>query len=141
MTWRPRTSSPAAAPVFSALVLLVALVRPAWGAQGLTFPPNGDNPQASVMQALGPARVTIDYSSPRVVRGSNDRRGKIWGELVPWGLTDLGLNDCKSCPWRAGANENTTFTVTYDVTVQGQPLAAGTPTAPRAGRRRAPVWM
>lgn len=98
----------------------------AFGAQGLTFPPNGENPQASVMQAIGPVRVTIEYSSPRVVRGSNDRRGKIWGELVPWGLSDLGLNGCTSCPWRAGANENTTFTVTHDVRVQGQPLPAGT---------------
>jgi hypothetical protein len=78
------------------------------------------------MQAIGPVRVTIDYSSPRVVRGSNDRRGKIWGELVPWGMSDLGLNGCKSCPWRAGANENTTFTVTHDVKVQGQALPAGT---------------
>jgi hypothetical protein len=99
---------------------------PAFAAQGLTFPPNGDNPQAAVMQSIGPVRVTIDYSSPRVVRGSNDRHGKIWGELVPWGLSDLGLNGCKECPWRAGANENTTFTVTHDVKIQGQPLAAGT---------------
>ena len=49
--------------------------EPAFGAQGLTFPPNGDNPQAAVMQAIGPVRVKIEYSSPRVVRGSNDRRG------------------------------------------------------------------
>jgi hypothetical protein len=97
-----------------------------FGSQGLTFPPNGDNSQASVIQAIGPVRVTIDYSSPRVVRGPNDRRGKIWGELVPWGLSDLGLNGCSSCPWRGGANENTTFTVTHDVKVQGQPLPAGT---------------
>lgn len=97
-----------------------------FAAQGLTFPPNGDNPQAAVMQAIGPVRVTIEYSSPRVVRGSNDRHGKIWGELVPWGLSDLGLNGCKECPWRAGANENTTFTVTHDVKIQGQALAAGT---------------
>ena len=69
-----------------------ALVRAASGAQGITLPPNGENPQASVMQAIGPVRVTIEYSSPRVVRGSQDRRGKIWGELVPWGLSDLGLN-------------------------------------------------
>ena len=81
--------------------------RAAFAAQGLTFPPNGDNPQASVMQALGPGSVKIDYSSPRVVRGPNDRRGKIWGELVPYGLADLGGNGCKSCPWRGGANENT----------------------------------
>ena len=42
-----------------------------------------------------------------------------WGELVPWGMTDLGFNGCKSCPWRAGANENTTFTVSHDVKVLG----------------------
>src|SRR5215470_5278317 len=109
------------------LALFAALANaPARAAQGLTFPPNGDNPQASVTQAIGPVRVTIDYSSPRVVRGKNDRRGHIWGELVQYGMSDLGLNDCKSCPWRAGANENTTFTVTHDVKVQGQPLPAGT---------------
>jgi hypothetical protein len=113
-------------PAFASSVLLAFSAGRAFGAQGLTFPPNGDNPQAAVMQAIGPVRVTIDYSSPRVVRGANDRRGKIWGELVPWGLSDLGLNGCTSCPWRAGANENTTFTVSSDVRVQGQSLPAGT---------------
>lgn len=112
-------------PIFPAFVLLALPARPGSGAQGITLPPNGDNPQASVSQAVGPVRVTIDYSSPRVVRGQNDRKGKIWGELVPWGMTDLGFNGCKECPWRGGANENTTFTVTHDVKVQGQPLAAG----------------
>jgi Protein of unknown function (DUF2911) len=119
MRLRIRPSLVAAAPVFAFSVSL-------FGAQGITFPPNGDNPQASVTQAIGPVRVTIDYSSPRVVRGKNDRRGKIWGQLVPWGLSDLGFNGCKSCPWRAGANENTTFATTHDVKVQGQPLPAGT---------------
>jgi hypothetical protein len=111
-----------------ARLLLASTLAPTalFGAQGLTFPPNGENPQASVMQAIGPVRVTIEYSSPRVVRGPNDRRGKIWGDLVPWGLSDLGFNGCTSCPWRAGANENTTFTVTHDVKVQGQRLPAGT---------------
>ena len=113
-------------PLPAALVLFSGLSVPIFAAQGVTFPPNGDNPQASVTQAVGPVRVTIDYSSPRIVRGKNDRRGKIWGELVPWGLTDLGLNGCTACPWRGGANENTTFAVTHDVKVQGQPLAAGT---------------
>lgn len=108
-----------------ALVTCFAGSVPVLAAQGLTLPPNGDNPQASVTQALGPVRVTVDYSSPRVVRGKSDRRGHIWGEVVAYGMSDLGLNDCKSCPWRAGANENTTFTVTHDVKVQGQPLAAG----------------
>jgi hypothetical protein len=109
-----------------ALVLLVAFSVPSFGAQGLTFPPSGENPRSSVTQTIGPVQVTIEYSSPRVVRGSNDRRGKIWGELVPWGLSDLGFNGCASCPWRAGANENTTFKTTHEVKVQGQPLPAGT---------------
>jgi DUF2911 family protein len=111
---------------FPALVLLFGLSVRAFAAQGLASPPSGDNPQSSVTQSIGPVRVTIDYSSPRVVRGANNRQGKIWGELVPWGLSDLGFNGCKSCPWRAGANENTTFKVTHDVKVQGQPLPAGT---------------
>ena len=104
------------------LVLAFTISVPLFGAQGLTLPPNGDNPQASVTQAIGPVRVTIDYSSPHVVRGKNDRKGKIWGELVPWGMSDLGFNGCASCPWRAGANENTTFTATHEVKVQGEKL-------------------
>lgn len=104
----------------------LAFSLPLLGAQGLTFPPNGDNPKASVSSMIGPVTVRIDYSSPRVVRGANDRRGKIWGELVPYGLSDLGLNGCTACPWRGGANENTTFAVSSDVKVQGQPLPAGT---------------
>lgn len=107
-------------------LISLAFALPLLGAQGLTFPPNGDNPKASVSQMVGPVTVRIDYSSPRVVRGSNDRKGKIWGELVPMGLSDLGLNGCASCPWRGGANENTTFAVTSDVKVQGQTLPAGT---------------
>ena len=111
----------------AAAAALAALSSPGTvsAAQGITLPPNGENPQASVMQAIGPVRVTIDYSSPRVVRGNQDRRGKIWGELVPWGLSDLGLNGCTECPWRGGANENTVFAVTHDVRVQGEPLPAG----------------
>jgi len=120
---RPRFL-PAGIPLL-AFVLVFLAVAPLQGAQGLTFPPNGENPQASVMQAIGPVRVTIEYSSPRVVRGSNDRRGKIWGDVVAWGLSDLGLNGCAECPWRGGANENTTFTVTHAVKVQGRALDAG----------------
>jgi tetratricopeptide (TPR) repeat protein len=55
----------------------------------------------------------------------NNRRGKIWGDLVPYGLTNLGPT-CTQCPWRAGANENTVFTTSNDVTIQGQKLPAGT---------------
>ena len=71
-------------------------------------------------------RVTIEYSSP-AVHGPDgkDRRGQIWGKLVPYGLTDLGFGNGKPAPWRAGANENTVFTVTEDVSIEGRRLPAG----------------
>jgi hypothetical protein len=125
MRQRPAARAFASIPVFAALVLALSPSVPLRAATSLTLPPNGDNPQASVSQALGPVRVTIDYSSPRVVRGKNDRKGKIWGELVPYGMTDLGFNGCKECPYRGGANENTVFTVSHDVKIDGQPLPAG----------------
>ena len=96
------------------LALTIALAVPA-GAQiipGLTIPPSGNNQKASVTQYIGPVRITIDYSSP-AVHGPDgkDRRGQIWGKLVPYGLTDLGFGNGKPAPWRAGANENTVFAV------------------------------
>src|SRR6185503_10236659 len=82
--------------------------------------------KASVSQWIGPVKVTVDYSSPDVHGPTGeDRAGKIWGGLVPYGLHDLGFNDCKQCPWRAGANQNTVFSVSHDVLVEGQPLKAG----------------
>ncbi|MEO8037049.1 MAG: DUF2911 domain-containing protein, partial [Acidobacteriota bacterium] len=99
------------AAIVAALVVSNSQAR----AQTVTLP--RESPHASVTQSIGLADVTIDYSSPRVTRGgSNDRRGKIWGSLVPYGLQPtLGFGTCKECPWRGGANENTTFKVTQDV--------------------------
>jgi hypothetical protein len=93
---------------------------------GLTLPYSGNNQKASVTQYIGPVRVSIDYSGP-AVHGPDgkDRRGKIWGQLVPYGLTNLGFGNGKPGPWRAGANENTVFAVSHDVTVEGRPLPAG----------------
>jgi hypothetical protein len=93
----------------------------------LTLPPDGNNQKASVSQFIGPVKVTIDYSSPAVhgPGGANDRRGQIWGKLVPYGMTDLGFRAGKLSPWRGGANENTIFTVSDPVTIEGQPLPAG----------------
>jgi tetratricopeptide (TPR) repeat protein len=94
-------------------------------AQTLTLPPDGGNQRAEVSQQIGLVRASIEYSSPDV-HGPNgeDRRGKIWGGLVPYGIHDLGFNNAKG-PWRAGANENTVFTVSHDVTIEGKPLKAG----------------
>src|SRR5437667_7899755 len=93
---------------------------------GLTLPYSGNNQKASVTQYIGPVRVSVDYSSP-AVHGPDgkDRRGKIWGQLVPYGLTNLGFGNGKPGPWRAGANENTVFAVSHDVTVEGRPFPAG----------------
>lgn len=111
-----------ALPALAAFVTLSSRVAPA---QPHYLPASGDNQRASVTQQVGPVTVTISYSSPRVVLKGNDRHGKIWGKLVPYGLTELDFNDCKSCPWRAGANENTIFTVSDEVKVQGRSLPAG----------------
>ncbi len=99
---------------------------------GLSLPFSGNNQKAAVTQFIGPVKVTVEYSSP-AVHGpatpaggpSVDRRGKIWGGLVPYGLNDLGFGTAKKAPWRAGANENTVFEVSEAVTIEGQPLAAG----------------
>jgi DUF2911 family protein len=94
---------------------------------GVTLPPSGDNQYSSVTQGIGPVRVTIEYSSPDVHSPTGeDRHGKIWGGLVPFGMANLGFGSCgDQCPWRGGANENTVLTTSHDVKVQGQLLPAG----------------
>ena len=76
---------------------------------------------ASVSQTIGVDTViTFDYSRPGV-------KGRtIWGELVPYGLTPGNkYSEDKPFPWRAGANEKTTITVSSDVLVDGKSLPAG----------------
>jgi hypothetical protein len=52
--------------------------------------------------------IKVDYSSPRV------KGRKIFGELEPYGK-----------PWRAGANEATTFVTNTDLIVGGKDVPAG----------------
>src|SRR5947209_2663127 len=114
------------------LVLLAAAALLAAGpatAQfgGLSLPPSGNNQYSSVTQGIGPEKVSITYNSPHVHSPTGeDRHGKIWGGLVPYGMAALGFGTCgDQCPWRGGANENTVFTTDHDVLVQGKPLPAG----------------
>lgn len=94
--------------------------------RGPTTPPSGANQKASVSQWLGMVEVNVTYNSPDVhAPNGDDRAGKIWGQLVPYGMQNLGFGTCEECPWRAGANQNTVFTVSHDVSIQGQPLSAG----------------
>ena len=65
--------------------------------------------QAEVRQRIGYTDITIKYHSP----GTKGRT--IWGKLVPYGKV-----------WRAGANENTVFSTTHNVKIEGQELEAGT---------------
>jgi hypothetical protein len=107
--------------------LLFVLAGTMWAQYpGLTLPPSGNNQKAIVTQFVGPVQVSIEYSSP-AVHGPDgkDRRGQIWGKLVPYGMTDLGFGNGKPGPWRAGANENTVFAASNDVEIEGKPLPAG----------------
>jgi len=111
-----------------ALPLAIVLALPGAAiAKDITLPPSGDNQFSSITQGIGLVRVTLTYSSPNVHGpDGKDRAGHIWGELVPYGLADLGYNNCTKCPWRGGANENTTFAISHPVKIEGQDLPAGT---------------
>lgn len=110
----------------SALTLLAAIASPAAAQPNLTLPPVGENQKSSVTQHMGLVSVTIEYNSVDVHSpAGEDRKGKIWGQLVPWGMTDLGFIEGRKSPWRVGANENTTFAVSHDVEVEGKQLPAG----------------
>lgn len=111
-----------------AVLLAATMVASTTLAQSITLPPNGDNQKSSVTQHIGPVKITIDYNSPNVhLPNGTDRRGKIFGtDVAHYGMKDLGFGTCKECPWRAGSNENTVFTVSHDVQIEGKPLPAGT---------------
>ncbi|HCZ35946.1 MAG TPA: hypothetical protein DHV26_08475 [Cytophagales bacterium] len=109
------------------ITLCMLMWAVAASAQQLTTPPSGDNQKSKVTQFIGPVEVSIAYSSPDV-HGPNgeDRTGKIWGEVAHFGFIDQGFGPSKAAPWRAGANENTVFTVSHDVKIEGKELKAGT---------------
>lgn len=112
---------------FTSLFVLVCLTLTVATAQQLQLPPSGNNQKSIVTQYIGSiAHVTIVYNSPDVTApNGDDRKGKIWGQLVPYGLAPNNFGTATEMPWRAGANENTVIKFSHDVTVQGQPLAAG----------------
>jgi hypothetical protein len=72
----------------------------------LNIPP--ESQRSAITQGIGDAVVSVVYHRPNI-------KGRpVWGGLVPLGKV-----------WRTGANENTTFEVTRDVTINGKPLPAG----------------
>jgi hypothetical protein len=88
-----------------AALVALALAAPAFAQLDLPRP----SPKATVSQQVGLTDVSIAYCRPGV------KGREIWGALVPYGEV-----------WRTGANEATTITFSSDVTVQGNPVAAGT---------------
>ncbi len=87
--------------------------------------------KASVMQTVGVTDITITYSRPGV------KGRKIWGDAPAETSGTATLDDAraraKDAPivpyghvWRTGANEATMFSVTDEVMINGQKLAAGT---------------
>lgn len=113
-------------PILNVLLAAAALACAAPAFAQVTLPPSGDNQASSITQGMGLVRMTVEYNSPNVHGpDGRDRKGHIWGELVPYGLSDLGYNNCKQCPWRGGSNENTVFRVSHDVKIEGQALPAG----------------
>lgn len=107
--------------------LLLAAFTTFGFAQNVTLPSGGGNQKSIVTQYIGSlCHVSIVYNSPDVT-GPNgqSREGQIWGQLVPYGLTDLGFGLRNPSPWRAGANENTIIKFSHDMLVQGKPIKAG----------------
>ena len=93
----------------------------------ISIPPNGDNERSEVSQWIGLVKISIDYHAPNVHGGGGvDRTGHIWGELVGYGFFDEGFGPSHATPWRVGANESTTITLSHDVKVEGKDLKAGT---------------
>lgn len=112
---------------FTLTFLLIIFVTTFTLAQTVTLPPSGDNQKSVVTQYLGSlAHVTITYNSPDVTDpNGQSRKGQIWGQLVPYGLTDLGFGLRNPSPWRAGSNENTVIEFSHDLLIQGKPIKAG----------------
>jgi len=117
--------------VYKWLFLLVFVCVPlqsAWSQvhSELALPPNGDNERAEVSQWIGLVKVSVDYHSPNVHGGGGaDRAGHIWGELIGYGFSDQGYGPSRAAPWRVGANETTTITLSHDVKIEGKDLKAG----------------
>lgn len=92
----------------AAVLLAVSFVSPVLAQERGNEEPRV-SPNAAVSQTIGTTEVRITYGRPQV----NGRT--IFGDLVPYGEV-----------WRTGANEATTFSVSSDVTIEGNRLPEGT---------------
>ena len=102
--------APAGHRLAPAALLALLLGAADLGAQD-SLPRIWDSPAATTSQTIGLAEVSVSYHRPAV------KGREIFGDgaLVPYGQV-----------WRAGANDNTTITLSHEATVEGHRLAAGT---------------
>jgi Protein of unknown function (DUF2911) len=103
------------------ITFLLSAFLPVLVSAQLTTLPSGGNKKAMVGERVGLTDITVTYSRP----GVKGREGKIWGDLVPYGLTDPGYGMSTSSPWRAGANEATKISFSDDVKIEGKTLPKG----------------
>lgn len=89
--------------------LLVAAMSGISPAQSFVLDLPRQSQGAKITQRIGITDVTISYHRPLV----NNR--KVWDGLVPYGKV-----------WRAGANDNTTISVSDPVMIEGKTLDKGT---------------
>jgi len=89
------------------LLACIALAAGTAAQDGLTTPLL--SPPSRTTQTIGLTEVTVEYNAPSV------RGREVFGAKVPYDVV-----------WRAGANATTRISFGTDVTVEGEPLAAGT---------------
>jgi tetratricopeptide (TPR) repeat protein len=100
--------------IFFAMLLTASL-----SAQPVTLP-RTPSPAASLKQTIGISTVEVNYSRPAV------KSRPVWGALVPYGWNKQAFGNGKEAPWRAGANENTTLTLSHPAKIEGVAVPAGT---------------
>ena len=108
--------------LFLSAVLLLLVSSSFSQIMPLTLEPDGGNKKASLSEQIGIVKIAIEYNRP----GVKGREGKIWNSPVAhYGFADQGHGTSYAAPWRAGANENTTFSFSHPVRIEGKDLPAG----------------
>lgn len=92
-------------------VLVLALAGAVQAQQDKSKRPS---PPGNAEVTLNGKKITIDYSRPKVQDPKTGEKRKMIGVHDPYGK-----------PWRAGANEATTFVTAGDLDVGGTPVSAG----------------
>ena len=87
----------------------------------LTLP--RESQRQEIAQTVGDTKISVVYHRP------NAKGRQLWGcqtiDVVPKGGVTYPCLVPYGQVWRTGANENTTFEVSRDVSIEGQPLPAG----------------